>query len=433
MLLLFRLSFFLILATFTTRGYCQKYEADAVQYKKLADSLGKAKSHRMAASAYVMEAKFRRMDAFKRQANVDAAYHYVQANLVDSGMIYMENAVRKYGYRSNGWIDSDPAMAGLKNHRSYAALQKFILEKKKNEEDPENAALITSDIELFWKVYDRYKLDTANAENRFLTEYFEKGTVALQEYFRIKMPNIGGIKGFVQNMRTMPAYYKSIRENTLKTQFLKDSIQIVFRKLKSWYPPSTFPNTTFVIGGWSSGGTVTEEYGALVGTDMQSSDENTVLTELNPWQKGNQIPFKEMNHVVAHELIHVQQTQMEADTTLLSYVLGEGMADFLGELISGKTANHRLHVWAKGREKAIWSDFKKEIYLDRYSNWIANSSQETPDHPADLGYWVGYQICKAYFDQSKDKKQAVFDMLNIKDYKKFYAESKVEEMITAIK
>jgi len=61
--------------------------------------------------------------------------------------------------------------------------------------------------------------------------------------------------------------------------------------------------------------------------------------------------------------------------------------------------------------------------LRRARNWIANSSQETADKPADLGYWVGYQISKAYYDNSADKGKAINDMLNIKNYREFYDKS----------
>ena len=67
--------------------------------------------------------------------------------------------------------------------------------------------------------------------------------------------------------------------------------------------------------------------------------------------------------------------------------------------------------------------------LKRAFNWIANGSQETPEHPADLGYWIGYQICKSYYDEMPDKKQAVYDMLHITDYKDFLAKSKYAEKI----
>jgi len=31
-----------------------------------------------------------------------------------------------------------------------------------------------------------------------------------------------------------------------------------------------------------------------------------------------------------------------------------------------------------------------------------------------LGYWLGHQICRAYYEKAKDKKQAVYDILKIK-------------------
>ena len=134
-----------------------------------------------------------------------------------------------------------------------------------------------------------------------------------------------------------------------------------------------------------------------------------------------------MPYTVAHELIHYEQRGMRSDTTLLAAALKEGMADFIGELISGKTANERLKLFAKGKEKAIWTDFKKEMYLSRAYNWIANSDQETANKPADLGYWVGYQICKAYYEQATDKKKAVYEMLHIQDYKKFLKQTNLDE------
>jgi hypothetical protein len=208
--------------------------------------------------------------------------------------------------------------------------------------------------------------------------------------------------------------------------FTADTVKNIYRNLKYWYPESNFPNTTFVIGGWSSGGTATE-YGSLVGADMQTADSLTITEELSTRKKNNLIPFTGIKYVVAHELIHVQQSEMANDTTLLNFAIREGMADFIGEIISCKTANERLKLWAKGKERHIWIDFKKEMYLNRYANWIGNSEQETPDHPADLGYWVGYQICKAYFNSVANKHQAILDMLHIKDYRKFLADSKVED------
>ena len=72
------------------------------------------------------------------------------------------------------------------------------------------------------------------------------------------------------------------------------------------------------------------------------------------------------------------------------------------------------------------------MWLNRANNWVGNSTQETAERPADLGYWVGHMICKAYYINASDKKQAVHDILHIKDYKAFYEKSKVEEMISKL-
>ncbi|ACT93464.1 gliding motility protein GldB-related protein [Dyadobacter fermentans] len=409
------------------RIFSQDFNPEADRYQKLADSLGEAKQYKAAARNYFAESETRRMVAYKRQPAVNATYFYAMADMPDSALVILQKAV-KYGFRNRNWMDSEPGLAAVRKNKAYAALTKYIADEEKAQQNPDQAAVITSDIALFWKVYDQYKKDPSNAQQLFLKEYFEKGTPDLQEYFKTKTPNIGGVKGFVHNLETMPDYYASIRANTEQVSSLEDSLRIIFRNMKQWYQPATFPNVAFVIGGWSSGGTVTN-YGSIMGVDMQAASKQTPTHELNLWQKKNMLLFNELKHVVAHELVHVQQANMAGDTTLLCHAIKEGMADFIGELISGRTANQRLHVWAVGHERKVWEDFKKEMYLDRYANWIANSSQETADRPADLGYWVGYQICKAYFEQAADKKQAVHDMLNIKDYRAFFERIKVEEKL----
>ena len=51
-------------------------------------------------------------------------------------------------------------------------------------------------------------------------------------------------------------------------------------------------------------------------------------------EKNNFTDLSGIKNTVAHELIHFQQDSMKQDTTTLSYAIGEGMADFIGELIN---------------------------------------------------------------------------------------------------
>jgi hypothetical protein len=134
-------------------------------------------------------------------------------------------------------------------------------------------------------------------------------------------------------------------------------------------------------------------------------------------------------NLLAHELVHFQQTYVPDEHILLQAVLKEGMADFIGEMISGKTADERLFRWAKGREMQLWRDFTNDMYQDKVNDWMADSNEKTQDKPADIGCWIGYQICQAYYENSKNKQQAIYDMLHIKNYKAFYEKSNAETWI----
>ncbi len=46
--------------------------------------------------------------------------------------------------------------------------------------------------------------------------------------------------------------------------------------------------------------------------------------------------------------------------------------------------------------------------------WFYNAMTST-DRPANLGYWMGFQIAEAYFDRARDERQAVSDLLQVSD------------------
>ncbi|NEM98820.1 hypothetical protein GXP69_14040 [Pontibacter sp. BT327] len=56
------------------------------------------------------------------------------------------------------------------------------------------------------------------------------------------------------------------------------------------------------------------------------------------------------------------------------------------------------------------------------SNWLYNGLKST-DKPGDLGYYMGYKICEAYYNNSEDKKQAIKEILDIKDHQAFLEKS----------
>lgn len=402
--------------------------SSAQNIKARADSLYQAKNFAAAAPVYLLAASIAEFKGTKASNYYDAACCFALSIQPDSAFSCL-NKAKELGWNNKTHLLKDTDLSSLHGTKQWEEFTNSMIEQKNWTDNPLKANLVTTDITNFWNAYDLVQKDTANRLAIYRQYYIDNGSAGLQDYFGSK---VGNMRSFVRGHDSKKKFYAAIRNNTLQVDKLKPQMIASFVKFKELYPPAKFSNVIFVIGNWTSGGTASNN-GMLIGTDQMSKTDDVPTDELNLWERNNFQPLANLPHIIAHELIHFNQDNLAQDTTLLSAALKEGMADFFAELTSGKTSNERLHVWTKGKEKQVWDEFKKEMWLNRSKNWIANANQETTDRPADLGYWIGYMICKAYYQNAADKKQAAWDILNIKDYKTFYEKSKMDEMISKIK
>lgn len=290
--------------------------------------------------------------------------------------------------------------------------------------DPEKVKVVSSDIDLFWKAYDKARPD--NNINVFRDEYIRKGSIGLKDFTTTR---IGSACGLVEVIEARPKYYASLRETSLKAAVFQEPMRAAFRKLKSLYPDAVFPDVYLMIGKMNSGGTYTEN-ALLIGVDMYGMTPNTPTDELTDWHKKVLKPIDEIPYIVAHELIHYQQKYPAGERALLGSVIGEGSADFIAELIAGKHINGHLHDYGNPRERELWIEFKRSMATNDRSLWLYNGN-DIKDRPADLGYYIGYKIAEAYYKNAADKKQAVRDILEIKDFEAFLKASRYEEKFRA--
>lgn len=391
-------------------------------YKKTADSLYKTKNYTAAADNYKLAAANDELKKQKAENFYNASCSYSLDGKKDSAIAYLKKAIY------NGYDDKKNLIADIdfdflrKDSLRWKQLLSLVKEPSSTNRIPEKAIFHTEDIKLFWTAYNKAMADTANMHKIFKTEYFDKGSLGMNDYIALKVRNT---KAFIKHIKERPKFYAAIKNNTYKIDDYKNDFYTSFKKFKTIYALAIFPDVYFVMGAFTSAGTVSPK-GLLLGIGQMVKTKDIPTDELTLWQRNNFIELYKLKYTVAHELIHAQQDSLQKDTTTLYYCIMEGMADFIGELISGNNANDRLHTWAKGKEQKIWNRFVTDMYLHKSENWIANSDQETPDNPADQGYWVGYQICKAYYTNAKDKKKAIYEMLHIQDYKKFLENSKWE-------
>lgn len=265
----------------------------------------------------------------------------------------------------------------------------------------EEVKIVTSDIDLFWECFDTAKPTFASTH---FQKYLEEGSQGVKDFIPMR---IQSAKKLAKTVKNKQAEYESIRAASLQVQekYYED-IKARYVRLKELYPDAKFAPAYFVIGRFNSGGTATDN-GIMMGVELFG-----------------QIGFDNMPAIVAHELIHFQQNLPQSEN-LLGQAILEGSADFLGKLISRDSTPHYLDEWAVPREAEIWHKFQKDMSKNSYSGWMYGGKYPE-GWPTDIGYWMGYRIVKAFYDKQEDKKEAIYQILNIQDFDQFLATSGYE-------
>lgn len=281
--------------------------------------------------------------------------------------------------------------------------------------DPAAARYITDDLPRFWAAYDaREALGAALA---FDSLYLRVGTPGLRDFARLRFKDAATIARVVA---ARPLYYASIRESTAKIAQQEATVRAAFRTLAALYPDAVFPDVYFVVGALTTGGT-TSESGLLIGAEMYGRTTDDKLDKMSAWHRDVLAPVERLPAIVAHELCHYQQGLTNA-STLLERSLREGSCDFVGELLSGLQLTHKAAAYGLAHEHALWEEFRAKMDGTDVNGWLYGGTAQT-DRPADLGYFIGYQIAKAWFAKQPDKTAALRTLFALRDVKRLVVES----------
>ena len=289
-------------------------------------------------------------------------------------------------------------------------------------EYPADAALITSDIDLFWEVFGEAVEAPSSSERQrlFEEEYLTKGSNGLNVFARYSTTSAVLLTVAVEQY---PNYYQAIEAHTRRVQSdaTQRKVRSSFQRMDDLYPPSRFPDVYFLVGWMSAGGRIFED-GLLIGAEIFGRGNDVPVDELTDWHKDVTRSPDYIPMIVAHELVHFQQTYARDVQTLLEKSIAEGSADFIAELIAGEHISEHVHAYGDAREAEIWQEFER-VMLGHYSaDWLYEGNRDD-DRPADLGYYVGYQIVEAYYNQATDKTAAIREILTIQDFEAFLEQS----------
>ena len=278
--------------------------------------------------------------------------------------------------------------------------------------------LHTEDLPRFYEALDSV-LTTPDSikQIEFINKFYvDKASKGLKEFMVLRGGNTIDWKKLMLKEKQSLIKKRPWILSVLKQQSLIEKKLNRFQKL---YPEFRVGDIYFCVGINNSGGTIQDKT-VYIGTEVIASNKKNwavsiVLHEFTHTQQWTQ---RNINQLKSSESF--AKEYLSTHTQLLGKCLEEGMADFVSELVNGeslaKTNPFGHTAFGLKNEAEIWDIFKKEMLLTFDSNrgWLYGVKREINGEKInDLGYFVGHQICKSYYNNAKNKKQALKEMLEL--------------------
>lgn len=275
--------------------------------------------------------------------------------------------------------------------------------------------LHTEDLPRFYQAFDSVftTVDSSKQIKIIQDLYVNKASAGLKEFMELRGGNAIEWRKFILKEKQSLLEKRPWIMSVLKQQPLIEKKITRFKKL---YPDFRDGDIYFCVGINNSGGTINDQT-VYIGTEVvASSSDNWAVsivlhefTHTQQWTQRNILRLKSSEALVKEYMnTHIQ---------LLGRCLEEGMADFVAELVNGESlakTNPGGHTaFGIKNEQIIWTAFKKEMLLpfDQKMGWLYGKREISGENISDLGYFIGYQICKSYYKNAKNKQQALKEML----------------------
>lgn len=275
---------------------------------------------------------------------------------------------------------------------------------------PVRPIIRTMDVTRFFEVYDAAR-GRPTAE-QLQADYIEPGSPGLHHLSKIR--NVTG-ETMARALASHPQIFSDAKRCMGVLPDVRGRVTKALLTLNELYPAAQFPPVTIAISRGKPVG-VADSTGVIIGLEALCA-----VGYLNPNVEDRFV------HTIAHEYTHVQQALNSAalynnpKPTVLEASLIEGAADFTAALISKEAAFRSPYAPADmASTKAIESKFAADQGKTDLSQWIDNG---TLTEPGNLGYWVGYRIVKSYYEHAADKREALRDIVEMKDARAFLHKS----------
>jgi hypothetical protein len=268
----------------------------------------------------------------------------------------------------------------------------------------------TTDIDNYWIAYDSIvKTHDFSARIGLINRlYIQKGTPGLHQFMWARQYND---TLYVKLMESYPKFWTSLRPNMAMVKDKQNEIVAAAKRFKELYPPLKPADIYFTIGSFRSGGTIRDNLimiGCEIAAGMPDSDISEFPTQRLALVFRQQTPAHIVSLVI-HEYVHTLQRGNWGN--VLASSIREGSCDFITELVLGRTLETSYLTYGRAHAAEVKERFGREMFAKNWNRWLYNTAAF--DEGGDMGYYIGYEICKAYYNNSKDKAKAIKEIIRL--------------------
>lgn len=277
--------------------------------------------------------------------------------------------------------------------------------------DPALAPLIYEDLHNFARAFE------------LLSGAGDSIAVLQAEYFGKATP---GLIAFVEDYELTPERLLSaIREHPAEYAAVKDKIAVLkeeetlyrgaYADLAVIVPNPLFPPTYFLVGSYRGIGSGSRA-GTLITIEKRSFES----------LRGH------ITTLLVHEMSHMQQAmamgieQYQAiygpEGSLLAFTIREGVAEYMADRVTGRMTQQEARPFVEQHERELWQRFEPEMHGSETGDWMWSQPAD-PEQPRHVAYVLGARIVSVYYENARDKDQAIHDILAVTDYPAFLERS----------
>lgn len=180
--------------------------------------------------------------------------------------------------------------------------------------------------------------------------------------------------------------------------------------VKKIYQEFNQPEIYFTIGSLNSG-EITESNKILIGAEIAGGDGVADVSELSDWLRSLFRLNNDVIYIKINKTIHAKHKNTGKAHSLLEACIHGGAADFIAEKLLEREIKTPYITYGLAHAEELWNKFNEEMYAVETKKWFYNH----PDMPvAGLGYFIGYMICKTYYNSADDKTKSIAGILDLK-------------------